>query len=145
MGHCRPCLRHAQKGGVSPSQIGFAPAVEVLTTTGLVPGAARPYNPWMIDTYSPGTLRRVVAAAVLTFASLGSGMALADDSSAQAQKGALPGVSGDYRIAKPVPQPEPDDAFPSNGNGTFKIGDTDVRISGTITVDMATGGFKPPR
>ncbi|MGX5828358.1 hypothetical protein [Mesorhizobium sp. 43Arga] len=97
----------------------------------------------MIDTHSP--THRVAAAAVLTFASLASSMALADDSSAPAQKGALPGVSGDYRIAKPAPQPEPDDAFASNGNGTFKIGDTDVRISGTITVDMATGGFKPPR
>ena len=99
----------------------------------------------MIDTYSPRTSHRVIAAVVFTFASLVSGMALADDSSAQAKKGALPGVAGDYRIAKPAPQPEPDDAFPSNGNGTFKIGDTDVRISGSITVDMATGGFKPPR
>lgn len=99
----------------------------------------------MTDTHSPRTLHRVIAAAVITFASLASGMALADDSSAQTQKSALPGVSGDYRIAKPAPQPEPNDAFPSNGNGTFKIGDTDVRISGTITVDMATGGLKPPR
>ncbi|BCG80331.1 hypothetical protein [Mesorhizobium sp. 113-3-3] len=99
----------------------------------------------MIDTYSPRTSHRVIAAAALAFASLMSSLALADDSSGQAQKGALPGVSGDYRIAKPAPQPEPDDAFPSNGNGTFKIGDTDVRISGSITVDMATGGIKPPR
>ncbi|UVK52698.1 hypothetical protein DBIPINDM_006104 [Mesorhizobium sp. AR02] len=99
----------------------------------------------MTDTHSPRTSHRVIAAAVLAFASLVSGMALADDSSAQAQKSALPGVSGDYRIAKPAPVPEPDDAFPSNGNGTFKIGDTDVRISGSITVDVATGGFKPRR
>lgn len=99
----------------------------------------------MIDTYSPRTSHRVIAAAALTFASLASGMALADDSAPPAHKGALPGVAGDYRIAKPAPQPEPDDAFPTNGNGTFKIGDTDVRISGSITVDMATGGFKPPR
>ncbi|QND60760.1 hypothetical protein [Mesorhizobium huakuii] len=99
----------------------------------------------MTDTHSPRTSHRVIAAAVLSFASLVSGMALADDNSAQTPKGALPGVNSDYRIAKPAPQPEPDDAFPSNGNGTFKIGDTDVRISGSITVDMATGGFKPPR
>ncbi|MBE1711533.1 MULTISPECIES: hypothetical protein [Mesorhizobium] len=97
----------------------------------------------MIDTHSP--THRVIAAAVLIFASLANGMALADDSAPPAQKGALPGVSGDYRIAKPAPQPEPDDAFPSNGNGTFKIGDTDVRIGGSITVDMGTGGLKPPR
>ena len=106
--------------------------------------AARHYNPRMTDTHSPRTSHRVIAAAVLTFASLVSGMALADDSSAHAQKGALPGVTGDYRIAKPAPQPEPDDAFPSNGNGTFKIGDTDVRISGSITVDIGHGRIQAP-
>jgi hypothetical protein len=99
----------------------------------------------MTDTYSPRISHRVIAAAALTFASLVSGVALAGDSSVPAQKGALPGVTGDYRIAKPAPQPEPDDAFPSNGNGTFKIGNTDVRISGSLTVDAATGGFKPRR
>ncbi|CDX19674.1 conserved exported hypothetical protein [Mesorhizobium sp. ORS 3324] len=66
--------------------------------------------------------------------------AFADDDSAQK----LPGVSGDYRIAKPAPQPEPDDAQLAGNNGTFKIGDTDVRISGSITIDMATGGIRPP-
>ncbi|TIR95032.1 MAG: hypothetical protein E5X19_16600, partial [Mesorhizobium sp.] len=55
--------------------------------------------------------------------------AFADDNSTQK----LPGVSSDYRIAKPAPQPEPDDALPAGSNGTFKIGDTDVRISGSIT------------
>jgi len=99
----------------------------------------------MTNTHSPRTSHRVIAAAMLTFASLLSSAAFADDSASPAQKGALPGVSGDYRIAKPAPQPEPDDAFPSNGNGTFKIGDTDVRISGSITVVVATGGIKPPR
>ena len=88
-------------------------------------------------------LNRLMTAIAITAAT--SGGAFAADNTSQAQKGALPGVNGDYRIAKPGTQPEPDDAFPSNGNGTFKIGDTDVRISGSITVDMATGGFKPPR
>jgi hypothetical protein len=97
----------------------------------------------MTDTHSPRTSHRIIAGAVLAFAGLVSGVALADDSSAQPQKGALPGVISDYRIAKPAPQPEPDDALPAGGNGTFKIGDTDVRISGSITVDVATGGFKP--
>ena len=97
----------------------------------------------MTDTHLPRTSHRVIAAVVLTFAGLVSGMAQADDNSAQAQKGALPGVTSDYRIAKPAPQPEPDDALPAGGNGAFKIGDTDVRISGSITVDVATGGFKP--
>ncbi|RWG57997.1 MAG: hypothetical protein EOQ64_08955 [Mesorhizobium sp.] len=66
--------------------------------------------------------------------------AFADDNSTQK----LPGVSSDYRIAKPAPQPEPDDALPAGSNGTFKIGDTDVRISGSITIDMATGTIRPP-
>ncbi|RWB53031.1 hypothetical protein [Mesorhizobium sp.] len=66
--------------------------------------------------------------------------AFADDNPTQK----LPGVSSDYRIAKPAPQPEPDDAQPTGNNGTFKIGDTDVRISGNITIDMGTGGIRPP-
>jgi len=53
-------------------------------------------------------------------------------------------VTGDYRIAKPAPQPEPDDALPAGQNGQFKIGDTDVRISGTITVDVGAGNLRPP-
>ncbi|MDX8493171.1 hypothetical protein RFN29_16505 [Mesorhizobium sp. VK22B] len=69
-----------------------------------------------------------------------AGAAFADDSPAQK----LPGVGGDYRIAKPAPQPEPDDAQPAGRNGTIKIGDTDVRISGSITIDMTTGGIRPP-
>jgi len=66
--------------------------------------------------------------------------AIADDNSAQK----LPGVTGDYRIAKPAPQPEPDDALPAGSDGTFRIGNTDVRIGGSITIDMATGGTRIP-
>jgi hypothetical protein len=73
-------------------------------------------------------------------AALMAGTALADDSSTQK----LPGVSDDYRIAKPAPQPEPDDAQPAGNDGSFKIGNTDVRIGGSITIDMATGGMKLP-
>ncbi|TPN93273.1 hypothetical protein FJ980_27200 [Mesorhizobium sp. B1-1-5] len=69
-----------------------------------------------------------------------AGAALADDRSAQK----LPGVSGDYRIAKPAPQPEPDDALPAGKGSPFKVGNTDVRIGGSITIDMATGGMKLP-
>ncbi|WFP74018.1 hypothetical protein [Mesorhizobium sp. WSM4906] len=82
----------------------------------------------------------VAAAAALAVALITSNTAFADDSSTQK----LPGVSGDYRIAKPAPQPEPDDAQPAGSNGTFKIGNTDVRISGSVTIDMATGGIGPP-
>lgn len=84
--------------------------------------------------------RHLCAALAALAGVLMAGAALADDSTAQK----LPGVSGDYRIAKPAPQPEPDDALPAGGDGTFKIGDTDVRISGSITVDMATGGTRIP-
>ncbi|TPJ35875.1 hypothetical protein [Mesorhizobium sp. B2-8-3] len=80
-----------------------------------------------------------VAAAALAGA-LTAGTALADDSSSQK----LPGVSGDYRIAKPAPQPEPDDALPAGNDGSFRIGNTDVRIGGGITIDMTTGGMKLP-
>ncbi|WP_136618969.1 MULTISPECIES: hypothetical protein [Mesorhizobium] len=98
----------------------------------------------MIDTHPSRPLRRrVIVVVALAIAGLISGAALAEDSSPSTQKSALPGVTGDYRIAKPAPKPEPDDAFPSNGNGQFKIGDTDVRISGSITVDVGVGAIKP--
>ncbi|MEI9421717.1 hypothetical protein O7A70_11110 [Mesorhizobium sp. Cs1299R1N1] len=99
----------------------------------------------MIDTHRSRTSHRVKAATVLAIVGLASSSALADDASSSAQKSVLPGVAGDYRIAKPAPVPEPDDAFPSSGNGQFKIGNTDVRISGSITVDVGVGGIKPPR
>ncbi|TPJ76812.1 hypothetical protein [Mesorhizobium sp. B2-6-2] len=91
----------------------------------------------MIDPFQSRHLR--VALAALAGA-LVAGAAIADDNSAQK----LPGVSGDYRIAKPAPQPEPDDAQPTGKGGSFKIGNTDVRIGGSITIDMATGGMKLP-
>lgn len=88
----------------------------------------------MIDSNSSRLLRRflgtIAGLTVLT------GAAAAGDTP---DKGALPGVTGDYRIAKPAPQPEPDDAAPSNGIKQFKIGDTDVRISGSITIDAGAG------
>jgi hypothetical protein len=93
----------------------------------------------MIDNRSSRPVCIFIAA--LVGAGTLAGAALAGDSSTQ--KGALPGVTGDYRIAKPAPQPEPDDALPASGNGQFKIGDTDVRISGSITVDVGAGGIKP--
>ena len=99
----------------------------------------------MTDTHPSRTLYRAIAVVVFAIAGPMSGTAFAGDSSVQAQKGALPGVTGDYRIAKPAPEPEPDDAFPSNGNGQFKIGDTDVRISGSITVDVGAGSIGLPR
>lgn len=60
-------------------------------------------------------------------------------------KGALPGVDGGYRIVQPAaPQPEPDDAS-SGMNRQFKIGDMDVRISGSVIVDVGAGAVSAPR
>jgi hypothetical protein len=80
-----------------------------------------------------------ITLAVLVGAMLAGTTAFADDNASQK----LPGVSGDYRIAKPAPQPEPDD-LPAGSDGSFKIGNTDVRIGGSITVDMGTGGTRIP-
>ncbi|WP_292513865.1 hypothetical protein [Mesorhizobium sp.] len=77
----------------------------------------------------------------VTVAAVMSGAAFAEDSSTPSQNGTLPGVTNDFRIATPAP--EPDDAVPSNGQ--FKIGDTDVRISGSITFDVGAGAIKAPR
>ncbi|RWP79601.1 hypothetical protein [Mesorhizobium sp.] len=79
----------------------------------------------------------------IAVAAMTSGTAFAEDNSTPSHKGTLPGVADDYRIAKPAP--EPDDAMPSNGNGHFKIGDADVRISGSITFDVGAGAIKAPR
>ena len=99
----------------------------------------------MTSTPPPRKSRCIITLAVVVIAGSLSGVARAGDNSAPSQKGALPGVTSDYRIAKPGPAPEPDDAFPSNGNGQFKIGDTDVRISGSITVDVGAGATGLPR
>lgn len=60
-------------------------------------------------------------------------------------KGALPGVDGGYRIVQPAtPQPEPDDT--SGGmNRQFRIGEMDVRISGSVIVDVGAGAVSSPR
>ncbi|BCG94856.1 hypothetical protein MesoLj131a_37200 [Mesorhizobium sp. 131-2-1] len=114
-----------------------------LIASGLAQPARRSYSAAMTDKRSSRHLLAAATAAVILAAGcMLAGAAFADDSSTQ--KGTLPGVSSDYRIAKPAPQPEPDDALPAGGNGQFKIGDTDVRISGSITIDMATGGIRPP-
>lgn len=99
-----------------------------------------------MSTHVSKTSRHAIATTVFAMAGLVSCIALAEDGSSSAKKSALPGVTGDYHIAKPAPpQPEPDDAFPSSGNGQFKIGDTDVRISGSITFDATASAIKPPR
>jgi hypothetical protein len=110
-----------------------------LIAAGLAPPAARHYSSAMTDSRSSRFL--CIATVALAGMALPTGSAVADDSSTQ--KTVLPGVSSDYRIAKPAPEPEPDDALPASGNGQFKIGDTDVRISGSITVDVGVGATRP--
>lgn len=80
-------------------------------------------------------LNRLIIAITITTAI--SSAAFAGDSTTSSANDALPGVTSDYRIAKPAP--EPDDALPAGENGTFKIGDTDVRISGSIIIDVGAG------
>ncbi|THF60048.1 hypothetical protein E6C48_03100 [Mesorhizobium composti] len=55
----------------------------------------------------------------------------------------LPGVQGDYRIVRPAP--EPDDDAASAPTGQFKIGDMDVRIGGSVTIDIGVGSLPRPR
>lgn len=50
---------------------------------------------------------------------------------------ALPGVKGDYSIVTPAP--EPMEAPTAPDDGTFKVGDWDVRISGSVSVEIGTG------
>jgi hypothetical protein len=89
------------------------------------------------------SLLLIQAVTVAAGLALLTGVAIAGDKSSD--KDALPGVTGDYHIAKPTPKPEPDDAVPASGPGEFKIGDTDVRISGDITIDIGAGGIGLPR
>ncbi|TIO07937.1 hypothetical protein [Mesorhizobium sp.] len=97
----------------------------------------------MLEEISRARLNRLIIGVAV--AAMVSGMAFAEDNSTPSRKGTLPGVASDYRIAKPAPVPEPDNAVPSSGNGQFKIGDTDVRISGSITLDVSAGAIKAPR
>lgn len=71
-----------------------------------------------------------------------AGAAFAGDTPKPSAKTVLPGVSGDYRIVKPMEAEPVDDAA---GGSQFKIGDVDVRISGEITVDIGAGSIRPPR
>ena len=66
--------------------------------------------------------------------------AAADAGARSAPAPALPGVEGNYRIVRPAPQAEPE--VPADA-GHFKIGGMDVRVSGSIAVDIAVGSVKP--
>lgn len=63
--------------------------------------------------------------------------ALAD----QALPGVPPNVGADHRIVKPLREPL---EKPSPGN-TVRVGNWDVRVSGSVTVDIGVGKGKLPR
>jgi hypothetical protein len=69
-------------------------------------------------------------------------MAFIATASAQDAGQALPGVKHPEPIVKQLP-PEPDSE--AADRGTLRVGDFDVRISGSVTVDVGAGAVKPPR
>lgn len=54
----------------------------------------------------------------------------------------LPGVSSPPEIVTTLP-PEPTDG--SGDPGHFRIGNTDVRISGSVRIDVTAGNLPKPR
>lgn len=89
----------------------------------------------------PAALVTAIAALGLAAASAASAGEPAKSPKSPRQTG-LPGVQGDYHIVRPMP--EPDDPDPAAA-GRFRIGDMDVRIGGSITVDIGAGSLPPPR
>ncbi|HMM64310.1 MAG TPA: hypothetical protein PKD01_09300 [Mesorhizobium sp.] len=67
--------------------------------------------------------------------------ALAGDNAQPASDGALPGVAGGYHIVRPAPVPEPEEPA---ATGHFRVGDVEVRVSGSLTVDIGAGSIRPP-
>ncbi len=55
---------------------------------------------------------------------------------------ALPGVKQPEPIVQPAPEPEDQ---PASEDGSFMVGNTKVKISGSVTVDIGAGKGPPPR
>ena len=88
-------------------------------------------------------LRSSIVSAIMATALLIAGPALAKDA-VKPPSPALPGVETGYGIVKPLP--EPDNMADQEVDGThFKVGDTEVRVSGSITVDIGVGSVRTPR
>lgn len=80
------------------------------------------------------------AVSVLALIVVISGAALAGE---KQPKSDLPGVDTNYSIVKPAPpEPEPER---QPKDSTLRLGEWDVKISGTITFDVTTGKLPPPR
>lgn len=88
----------------------------------------------MIKTFSGFVLAASLALA-------GTGAASAKDPQHASQPG-LPGVDSDYSIVRPMPEP---DDFDPQAASQFLMGDMDVRIGGSVTVDISAGGVPAPR
>lgn len=91
-------------------------------------------------------IRRLPSSCLAALAAglLSTSSGFAGDAGKQAAK-PLPGVDGGYSIVKPAaPQPEPEDYDPAVGR-QFKVGDMDVRISGSVIVDVGAGNLPAPR
>lgn len=77
----------------------------------------------------------IVAAPLLVFP------AHAEQRAAKPASERLPGVENEYSIVKPAPEPL---EAPSEPNGyTFKAGNTDIRISGSVSVEVGFGDRWP--
>jgi len=55
---------------------------------------------------------------------------------------ALPGVVPPEPLVRPLPEP---DALPAAPDGSFLVGNTRVKISGSVTVDIGFGETAKPR
>lgn len=56
----------------------------------------------------------------------------------------LPGVEPGKSIVQPLPEPLDSDV-PVSDMRSVKVGDWDVRVSGSLTVDIGASAVKPPR
>lgn len=83
------------------------------------------------------------ATAMIALIALGSSLAVAGER-AEAPADHLPGVTDGYSIVKPLPEPDEEPAQSGAGNH-FKVGDVDVRISGSIKFDVGIGSIHPSR
>lgn len=61
-----------------------------------------------------------------------------------AAAGDLPGVEQPKTIVQPLPEPL-DEQAATTDDGRIKVGDWDVKVSGSITVDVGVGNIKPPK
>lgn len=79
---------------------------------------------------------RLLSLAAFALSAAASTVAVAEDAQP------LPGVKQPQPIVQ-APQPEP--LAEPESQQSFKVGDFDVKVSGSVTVDIGIGKIKPPR